>query len=115
MGGKQPNPSYEDLYDYSEALWIEFDPKEVSFQELLQAWKKMHSPKKESVRYRSAIWYLTEEQQVLATAIVEEWKAAMHPVQIYTSAESAAGLDFYRAEDYHQDYYLRTGQARFVS
>lgn len=115
MGGKQPNPSYEDLFDYSEALWIEFNPLEVSCQELLQAWKKMHLPKTQSCRYRSAIWYLTDDQKTIATNIVEEWKAALHPEQLFTSAESASGLDFYRAENYHQDYYLRTGQARFVS
>mmetsp|Transcript_36618 Transcript_36618/g.88750 ORF Transcript_36618/g.88750 Transcript_36618/m.88750 type:complete len:116 (+) Transcript_36618:212-559(+) len=115
MGGKQPNPSYEELFDYAEALWIEFDPQEVSCQQLLQAWKKMHSPKTRSCRYRSVIWYLTEDQKAAATKTVDEWKVELHPVQLFTSVESASGLDFYRAEGYHQDYYLRTGQARFVS
>lgn len=115
MGGKQPNPSYEEVFDYAEALWIEFDPCEVSCQQLLQAWKKMHSPKTESRQYRSVIWYLTEDQKIAATKTVDEWKAELDPVQLFTSVESASGLDFYRAEEHHQDYYLRTGQARFVS
>ena len=116
MGGKQPNPSYEELHNaYAEALWIEFDPREVSCEELLHAWKKMHSPKSKSHRYRSVIWYLTEDQKEAAKWTIDKWRAEVDPVKLFTSVESASGLDFYRAEEYHQDYYLRTGQARFVS
>lgn len=114
MGGIQPDPSYENIQDYAEALWIEYDPNQTSYLSLLQAWTKMHTPKTQSHQYRSSVWYMTEEQKEIASQVVSTWKE-QHSFPLFTLVESASQLCFYRAEEYHQDYYLRTGQARFFS
>jgi peptide-methionine (S)-S-oxide reductase len=114
MGGIQPNPSYERIQDYAEALWIEFDPAQASYRSLLQKWTKLHTPKTPSHQYRSSVWYLTETQKAIALEVVNKWKG-QHSFPLFSSVESISQLKFYRAEEYHQDYYLKTGQARFVS
>ena len=50
-----PTPTYNDILDYAESLWIEYDPKLVTCEELLHAWTKMHNPTKPSNQYRSCI------------------------------------------------------------
>jgi methionine-S-sulfoxide reductase len=120
-GGHQPFPTYEDILDHSEALEIEYDPSQTSSRELIYAWTQMHKPEKPvGRRYRSVVWYIGEEQRIVAEEVVREWrkkKGEKNPeeessAKRYTATEPAT--DFYKAESYHQDYYIRTGQARFV-
>jgi peptide methionine sulfoxide reductase MsrA len=97
-------------------LLVEFDPSEATVATLLDEWTRLHKPNKEVVggksQYRSFVAYLNETQRDIAEHIVEEWKNRLSSTPLYTSVEAATR--FYRAEDYHQDYYLRTGQARFI-
>ena len=110
-GGSEPSPTYDEIMDHTEAILVEFDPQETSYTTLLQEWTKMHKPvEPTSNQYRSAVWYLNDEHRSLAQKVVAEGKSRIPAIQ--TSVEKATS--FYRAESYHQDYYLRTGQARFI-
>ena len=110
-GGSEPNPTYDEIMDHTEAILVEFDPQETSYTTLLQEWTKMHKPIEAVVnQYRSVVWYLNDEQRSRAEKVVEEWKCRVPG--LHTAVEKAT--TFYRAESYHQDYYLRTGQARFI-
>lgn len=120
-GGQQRDPTYDEVLDHSEALWIEYDPSQITLEVLLLAWTKMHKPGKHVVsQYRSAVWHLNEYQRVAAERVVAEWNAQYRErfdgrdstLVLCTTVEPATA--FYKAEPYHQDYYIRTGQARFV-
>ncbi len=94
------------MKDYSETVQVEFNPQEISYQQLLDVFWANHDPTSEvfSRQYRNAIFYLSEEQRVQAERsreLIE--KSKKRPVY---SAIEKAGV-FYPAEDYHQKYYLR--------
>ena len=118
-GGKTPNPTYEkvcrDTTGHAEAVQIEFDPSQVSYQKLLDLFWDNHNPMTKNrqgpdvgSQYRSAIFYHTPEQKKLA----EESKSARkksgrYPQPIVTEIVSAQ--TFYHAEDYHQQYLHKRG------
>jgi peptide-methionine (S)-S-oxide reductase len=105
-GGSKPTPTYHDLGDHSETLQIEFDPEHISFEELLSLFWKAHDPTwpAQSRQYRAALFYHGEEQRRLALESRER-EQARHGRAICTDVLPVP--DFYRAEDYHQKYYLR--------
>ena len=94
------------MKDYSETVLVEFNPREVSYQQLLEVFWDSHNPTTESFsrQYRNAIFYLTEEQRVQAEQSRELLESTKKR-PVYTAIEAAG--DFYPAEDYHQKYYLR--------
>lgn len=101
-GGVQKNATYKQILDHTEALWIEFDPTVISYEDLCIEWSRMHSPlHKSKCQYRSAVWYLDEEQQETAQEVVAGMKAAARG-ELYTSVEPAT--TFYKAEEYHQKF-----------
>eukprot|EP00957_Ditylum_brightwellii_P188094 14320032-Ditylum_brightwellii.AAC.1 len=66
-GGSEPNPTYSNIKDATEAILVEFDPSVVSYEDILLEWSKQHSPYfPQKTQYRSAIFYRTEEQRALA-------------------------------------------------
>ena len=95
------------MQDHTEAFLVEFDPNHVTYEDLVITWTQLHNPcYKSSCQYRSAVWYLNEEQKEIAEEVVETWKAsAKEP--LYTSVEPA--LTFYRAEEYHQSFLTKRG------
>jgi peptide-methionine (S)-S-oxide reductase len=115
IGGRGANPSYEEVSrggtGHTEAVEIVFDPAKVSYQKLLDVfWHNVDPLAKDRQfcdrgdQYRSAIFYRGDEQRRLAEAS----KAAVakrfrEPIQ----TEIVAAGPFYKAEDYHQDYYLK--------
>jgi len=104
-GGSKENPTYYSLGDHTETLQIEYDPDQISYQELLDVFWNSHNPARPSysVQYKSIIFYHDEEQKRLALeskAREEEKRNA----NIYT--EMVPYSRFYLAEDYHQKYYL---------
>ena len=105
-GGLTKNPTYYNLSDHSETIQIEYDPTQISYQELLGIFWDSHNPalKSFSSQYASKIFYHNEEQKRLATESKEREEARING-KIYTEIVPAAG--FYQAEDYHQKYYLR--------
>ena len=114
-GGTTKNPSYEEVCTgstgHAEACQILYNPKEVSFVELLEVFWKTHDPTTLNrqgddvgTQYRSAIFYHNVEQKRLA----EEYKTKLDSSGIYSSpvvTEITPYTNFYKAEDYHQNYF----------
>ena len=116
-GGTIENPTYEDVCTHTtghaEAVLVEFDPAKVSYATLLKQFFRMHDPTQLNRQgpdvgdnYRSAIFYLTDEQKATAEQIRNEVQNAT-PEPIVTEIIEAG--PFYEAEDYHQKYTERTG------
>ncbi len=113
-GGELKNPRYEDVKKgntkHAEAIRIEFNPKILTYEELLRYFFRLHDPttlnrqgNDRGTQYRSAIFYNSPEQKKLAEKIKNEidlskkWK---NPVV----TEIVPATTFYPAEDYHQKY-----------
>src|SRR5216684_6482823 len=115
IGGHAANPTYEDVSrggtGHAEAVEIVYDPAKVSYQKLLDVfWRNIDPLVKDRQfcdrgdQYRSAIFYRGDEQRRLAEASKAAVQARFkQPVQ----TEIVAAGPFYKAEDYHQDYYLK--------
>jgi len=118
-GGTMKNPSYKDVCTgatgHAEAVEVEFDPAQVSYRELLAAFFQNHNPTTPNrqgpdigTQYRSAIFYHDAEQE---TAAIES-KSALGKSGIFKRpivTEIAPASEFYRAEDYHQQYLEKRG------
>lgn len=118
IGGKMKNPTYEDVCTdktgHAEAVQIEFNPKEVSYEELLKKFWEIHKPTQFNkqgpdvgTQYRSAIFYHNEEQK--ETAIISKEKLQKSDryknKKIFTEIVKAG--KFYPAEEYHQKYFQK--------
>ena len=55
-GGQQDNVTYQNIADYTEALWIEYDTTVTDLEAILKAWKEMASPYPSKCQYRTALW-----------------------------------------------------------
>jgi peptide-methionine (S)-S-oxide reductase len=112
-GGSVSNPTYREicsgLTGHAEVIQVAFDPAVISFKEILEVFFTVHDPTTlnrqgadAGTQYRSAIFYHSPEQKTVA----EEVKASMQAIwddPIVT--EISAFERFYKAEDYHQNYY----------
>jgi peptide-methionine (S)-S-oxide reductase len=107
--------------DHAEAERLEFNPKEVSFGQLLQIYFAVaHNPTQLNfqgpdigTQYRSEIFYTTPRQQQIAQAYITQLgKAGVFGKPIVTRLEALQG--FYPAEDYHQDYYLAHPDSTYI-
>lgn len=119
-GGNTPDPSYEQICSgttgHAEAVRITFDPAAISFRELLEVFFTIHDPttlnrqgNDVGSQYRSAIFIHNPEQQAIAEEAVAAIPSAVTEI-------APAGI-FYRAEDYHQEYFRGHGDqpyCRFV-
>lgn len=116
-GGDYNNPSYEEITTgrtgHAEAVEIVYDPKKVSYEQLLHTfWRNIDPLVKDrqfcdvGSQYRTAIFYHDEEQKKAAEASRDEIeKSKRFNASIKT--EIVAAKTFYRAEEYHQDYYKK--------
>ncbi len=116
-GGHVENPTYEQVCNkdtgHAEALQIEYNPKEISFDELLEVFWKTHDPttlnrqgNDVGPQYRSAIFYHTDEQKEKAEKYKAELdKSGIFDAPIVTTIEPFTV--FYPAENYHADYYKK--------
>ena len=115
IGGRTANPSYEDVVrghtGHAEAVEIVFDPAKVSYQQLLDVfWRNVDPLVKDRQfcdhgnQYRTGIFYRGDEQRRLAEASKATVQARFKQ-PVYT--EIVAAGPFYKAEDYHQDYYQK--------
>jgi len=118
-GGTVKNPSYKEvctgLTGHAEATRITFDPKLVSYADLLEIFWNTHDPTTlnrqgadEGTQYRSVIFYHNDEQKKTA----EEYKSqleASHTFKNKIVTEISPLINFYPAEDYHQNYYALNG------
>ena len=114
-GGHTSNPTYYQVCDgatgHAEVVQITFDPREVSFRELLEVFFTIHDPTTLNrqgadvgTQYRSAIFYHTPEQREAAEAVIAEITSA----RVWDSpivTEVVPFTEFYPAEDYHQNYF----------
>ena len=117
MGGKTKNPTYEQVSGgrtgHAEVVQIEYDPKRVSYEKLLDAfWRNIDPTQSDGQfcdhgsQYRSAIFYHDEEQKRLAEASRTKLvKGKPFKGAIVTDITKAG--EFYPAEDYHQGYYKK--------
>ncbi|SPF36323.1 Peptide methionine sulfoxide reductase MsrA (fragment) [Syntrophobacter sp. SbD1] len=105
-GGNKENPAYHSLGDHTESIEVDYDPSIISYADLLEVFWRSHDPgsRSWSRQYMSAIFYHNEEQKNLALESGKREEARTHG-KIYTEILPASR--FYRAEDYHQKYYLR--------
>ena len=109
-GGTKENPTYYSLGDHSETVQIDYDPTQISYEQLLTVFWSSHSPTYEpwSRQYMSIIFYHNEEQRRLAIETKESEEARLGRA---VSTEIVLFSKFYLAEDYHQKYYLRQESA----
>lgn len=104
-GGKKDHPTYQNILDHTEAVLIEYDPDEISFEDILVEWAQQHSPHSQGKRqYRSAIWYRDADQQLAAEDAVRALEGMGRGRKVYTSIEPISGTRFYQAEEYHQNF-----------
>ena len=118
-GGKIKNPTYREvcsgLTGHAEVCQIVFDPKIITFDELLEVFWKTHDPttlnrqgNDVGTQYRSVIFYHNEEQKVLA----EKYKNELNQQKVFEKevvTEISAFTQFFEAEDYHQNYFNLNG------
>ena len=126
-GGNVVNPSYDEVCSgktgHAEVTQITYDPKVISFDELLEVFWKTHDPttlnrqgNDVGTQYRSAIFYHDEEQKNLA----EKYKAELDKSGAWDNpivTEISPLKNYFPAEDYHQEYYANNpnqGYCAFV-
>ena len=98
------DPTYRDLGDHTESIQIDYDPAEISYEELLKLFWSSHNPcARASLQYRSIIFYGSEEQRKAAIESRDREQAKRGKIR----TEILPAPRFYLAEDYHQKYYLR--------
>lgn len=121
-GGTLKDPSYEDVCTgrtgHAEVVQVEFDPEQVSYDELLDTFWSNHNPTTLNrqgpdvgTQYRSAIFYHSPAQQQAAEASKQRL-ATSGRFQRPIVTEIKPAQDFYRAEEYHQQYLEKRGQTR---
>lgn len=119
-GGRTEHPSYKQVcYEntrHAEVVLIEFDPAQISYEELVRIFYKNHDPRTLNRQgpdfgdqYRSAIFYANEGQKTIAERVTHELNASEFGGKIVTEITKASM--FWMAEDYHQQYCEKNGIA----
>jgi peptide-methionine (S)-S-oxide reductase len=124
-GGSVPNPTYEAVCTgktgHAEVCQITFDPSIISFTDLLEVFFKTHDPTTLNrqgadvgTQYRSVIFYHSEQQKSISEKIISK----LNEEKIWDNkivTEISPIRKFYKAEDYHQDYYSRNEYQPYCS
>lgn len=116
-GGTVAKPTYQEVCTgetgHAEALEVVFDPKITSFEKLARYFFELHDPSQLNCQgpdigyqYRSAIFYFTDEQKEIALKL----KKILESQGMHVATQITPASVFYPAEDYHQDYYDKTGK-----
>jgi len=105
-GGTKKEPTYYSLGDHSETVQIDFDPTQITYEELLEIFWAAHDPTARfwSRQYKAAVFFHNDGQKRLALE-TRDREAARKKTKIYTEILPFNG--FTLAEGYHQKYYLR--------
>lgn len=111
-GGDVPNATYRNHGSHAEGLEVIFDNNVISFKELLAFFFQIHDPTTKNrqgndvgASYRSAIYYVSDEQKQIAEQVIDEVNASGRwPGAVVTELEPVG--DFWEAEPEHQDYLL---------
>lgn len=116
-GGHTENPTYQDVCTdttgHAEVVRVEFDPSQVSYEQLLDVFWKAHNPTTLNrqgpdvgSQYRSAIFFHSPEQEQQARASLDQAQSRFDRPIV---TEITAAGSFYRAEEYHQQYLEKRG------
>jgi len=120
MGGSLANPTYEqvctDRTGHAEVVQVTYDPAQVSYEELLEAFFQLHDPTQLNrqgpdfgKQYRTAVFFHTPDQQAAAVAAKERLDKSGRYRQPIATEITPAG-EFWRAEEYHQQYLAKRGR-----
>jgi peptide-methionine (S)-S-oxide reductase len=121
-GGTTPSPTYKQVCrgrtGHAEAVEVTFDPAVISYQELLAVFWSSHNPATRNrqglnvgSQYRSAIFTHSAAQEAAADATREQAKGSLRwPRKTIATQIEAAG-PFYAAEEYHQQYFEKSGRS----
>jgi len=112
IGGQKDNPTYPEVCTgktgHAEAVEVIFDPAIISYEELAKLFFETHDPGQKNrqgpdigTQYRSGIFYLDDAQKATAEKLIAVLKEKGYPVV----TEVTKATTFWKAEDYHQDYY----------
>jgi len=124
-GGRVKNPTYKEvcsgLTGHAEVIQVSYNPQKISFDELLEVFWMTHDPTTLNrqgadvgTQYRSVIYYHTDEQKKLA----ESYKNKLDAEGVFDNpivTEISPFTEFYKAEDYHQNYFNLNGDAPYCS
>ncbi len=122
-GGHVKNPTYEDVCSgetgHAEVVQISFDPKIISYKDILEIFFTVHDPTTlnrqgadAGTQYKSVVLFHNEEQKALAEETIRELsKANLYSDPIVTQV--VPFTEFYKAEDYHQEYFRRNSRAPY--
>ena len=116
-GGTLDSPTYQQVCSgntgHAEAIEIHFDPQVVSFESLARLFFETHDPTQlnrqgpdTGEQYRSAVFYLDDEQKAVAEQLVQ----LLRDKGLDVVTEITPAGTFYPAEDYHQGYYANNGK-----
>jgi peptide-methionine (S)-S-oxide reductase len=122
-GGKIKNPSYKEVCSgtsgHAEVCQIIYNPAMISYDELLEAFWQTHDPTQLNkqgndigTQYRSVIFYHDHQQKELA----EKYKKKLNENKVWEKpvlTEISPFTNFYKAENYHQNYYNQNGEAPY--
>ena len=117
IGGHTQNPTYEEVCSgttgHAEGIEVTFDPLETTYDDLARLFFEIHDPTQVNrqgpdvgEQYRSAIFYLNEEQKMIAEKLIQALKDKGYKI----ATEIQKAEQFWEAEKYHQDYYESTGK-----
>lgn len=117
-GGKYPNPNYEMVCSgttgHAEVVMIDFDPKIISYAEVLEVFFRLHDPttlnrqhNDVGTQYRSVIFTFNGLQKEIAEQVIAKVNASkVFPNPVVTQV-IPYNNNYYRAEEYHQDYLIK--------
>jgi peptide-methionine (S)-S-oxide reductase len=108
-GGYAANPSYAEVCagetGHTEVVEIEYDPSQVTYEDLLDIFFDNHDPtSNKGEQYKSVIFYFSKEQMIAAQQTTDKLKVSRKSQRPIRTEIKAAGK-FYKAEEYHQQYY----------
>ncbi len=120
IGGNVKNPSYKEVCTgktgHAEAVRVVYDPQKTTYEKLVKLFLEIHDPTQVDRQgpdignqYRSEIFYVNEEQRVIADKYLNILREKGYKI----ATELTAATEFYDAEDYHQDYYMGNGKTPY--
>ena len=124
-GGTVKNPTYKEicsgLTGHAEVVQLTFDPEKISYDELLEIFWKTHDPttlnrqgNDVGTQYRSVIFYHDEQQKKTAESYLAKLNEA-HVFEQPIVTEISPAVEFYKAEDYHQNYFALNQNAPYCA
>ena len=119
-GGQAGNPAYEQVCTgttgHAEAVEVVYDPTRTDYDALARLYFETHDPTQSNgqgpdigTQYRSAIFYQNDAQKITAEQLIKVLKAKGYDVK----TELTQATQFWTAEEYHQDYYGKTGKTPY--